>query len=836
MTFNVQPRPEILAPVGTWEMCQAAVHNGADAIYIGTPHFNARGRTRDFSTSEVQQIIQFCHLRGVKVFLACNVLIFEKELAEVERILRELIPLRPDAFIVQDIGLVRLMKRLAPWQEVHASTQMTVSNYEAIELTSDLGISRYVLARECSLAEIRKIREHTEKELEVFVHGALCVSYSGQCLTSESHGGRSANRGQCAQSCRLGYELVVDGERRELGEKRYLVSPQDLCGLEDVPRLLEAGVDSFKIEGRLKTPEYVASTVQNYRDARDAALRSAPLDQLDQRVDQLSLVFARGHFNGWLDGVNHQRLVDARFSRPVGIPIGEVLAVDRAGIEISGDAQLSAGDGVVFYQFGNEREVGAIVFGCTRTERGSRLRCGEEFDLRAVTRGMKVFHNSSSRIEKQLRYSFQDKREWRRVRLSGELSGAPGAPLVLTISDPEGRVVSATTNSVLAPAEKAPLTRERAAEEIGALGGTCFELHKLSFLVKGACFIHNRELKDLRRRAIDELTALRVGVRREDLAPEQVVFGWRTEVISQVQPAVECAQPAVLNVLIRDESQLEALPESGVGTVFLDYEFNKDYERSLREVRTMGFRCGIATTRIMKPGELGHLKYIERLAPDCILVRNLGALNFYREKSIPLVGDFSLNVTNSLSAEYFLGKGLSRLCPSYDLNQWQLLDLLEALPAERFEVTVHQYMPAFHMEHCVYAAFLSSGSSYRDCGRPCEKHRVELRDPDGTLHPLKPDAECRNTMFQGKPQAAVRLIPELVTAGVRHFRVEALFETPVQLRAKIDAYRALLADQISLDDAVVKIGTVERYGITEGQLFNSRVYENKKKDLLSVLP
>ncbi|MFO0417429.1 MAG: peptidase U32 family protein, partial [Pseudomonadota bacterium] len=257
--------PEILAPVGDWNMLRAAVHNGADAVYLGMPGFNARGRAPTLEISELREMIEFAHLYGVRVFLAFNVLIFERELIAAEEVLREVLPLRPDALITQDIGLVRLIRKLAPEQVIHASTQMTVTNSEAIRFTEDLGMKRYVLGREVSIAELGRIRSETEKELEVFVHGALCVSYSGQCLTSESFGGRSANRGQCAQSCRLPYELIVDGVAREMKAGGYLVSPQDLCGLDDVPRLVELGIESFKIEGRLKSPAYVASATKSYK-------------------------------------------------------------------------------------------------------------------------------------------------------------------------------------------------------------------------------------------------------------------------------------------------------------------------------------------------------------------------------------------------------------------------------------------------------------------------------------------------------------------------------------------------------------------------------------------
>jgi putative protease len=825
-------RPEILAPVADWEMCQAAVHNGADAVYIGAPRFNARGRTHDFSPEELKQFIDYCHLYGVKVFLACNVLVFERELEEIEALLRDILPLGPDAIIVQDLGLVRLIRRLAPRQTVHASTQMTVTSNEAIELTEGLGIERYVLGREVSIKEMERIRAQTARELEVFVHGALCVSYSGQCLTSESSGGRSANRGQCAQSCRYPYDLVVDGAARDMGEKRYLVSPQDLCGLEDVGRLVAAGIDSFKIEGRLKSPEYVASTVRNYREVSEngGGERGA-----EERLRELGLTFTRGRFNGWLDGVNHQRLVDARFARPQGNYLGSVRAVTPDGIELESDAVLAPGDGVVFHDFKAAREVGGVVFSARPAGANRlRIRLGREFSTAGITAGMEVFHNSSSSLEKELRLSYSDKTRQRRVAVRGALTGAAGDALQFSLSDDCGHTVEASSAEPTQAAKSAPLTCDSAEEELGAMGGTPFTLTAFDYAVTGSIFVHNKVLKELRREACEKLKAARTAVPSHALASPEALSAWKSGIYAGIEAISPPALPS-LNVLIRDESQAAALSGRRVGTVYLDFEFNKDCERALGELRGMGFRVGIATTRILKSGELGHLKYIERLKPDAILVRNLGALSYFKGSDIPLVGDFSLNAANGLTCEWLLSKGLALLSPSYDLNQRQLLDLAEAGFAPRFEITVHQYMPAFHMEHCVFAAFLSNGTSFRDCGRPCEKHRVELRDRDGILHPLKPDAECRNTMFQGRPQSASRIIPELSARGVRAFRIEALFESPRELAAKIEAYAAVLFDGTAPESVFSRLGIVERYGVTEGQLFNERTYRDRKKEYLAVL-
>ncbi|MEO7780033.1 MAG: U32 family peptidase, partial [Fibrobacteria bacterium] len=252
-------------------------------------------------------------------------------------------------------------------------------------------------------------------------------------------------------------------------------------------------------------------------------------------------------------------------------------------------------------------------------------------------------------------------------------------------------------------------------------------------------------------------------------------------------------------------------------------------------------RAGIATTRILKPSEYHNLKVIESLAPDAVLVRNLGALGYLTEKFAgksggpTLDGDFSLNVSNSLTAAWLAGKGLDSLCPAYDLNQWQLFDLIDALasahPAApaRLEITVHQYLPSFHMEHCVFAAFMSTGSSFRDCGKPCERHRVELRDHTGALHPLKADQECRNTMFNGKPQSAAMLVPSLLAKGVKRFRLEALYEDAETLRNKVLAYAGLVSGAATPQEVFSRMGVVEKYGVMEGQLRNAAVHRDRKK-------
>jgi putative protease len=810
--------PEILAPVASFDMCRAAVHNGADAIYIGMPHFNARGRSHDFSFEELKNIIDYSRLHGVKTFVAFNILIFQNELKQVVELLKEVIKFSPDAFIVQDLGLVRLIKGLYPEQIVHASTQMTITNVEAIEITSDLGISRYVLGREVSMEEMQKIREKTEAELEVFVHGALCVSYSGQCLTSERVGGRSANRGQCAQSCRLPYDLIVDGVKKDLADKRYLVSPQDLCSIENVEQLKNIGIDSFKIEGRLKSAEYVASTVRAYKEK---TLGEETL--IDE--DKLQTIYSRGFFNGWMDGVNHQELVGAEYSNHHGKEVGKIQSCASDWVSISSSCNLKPGDGLVFCDFRQEKEFGAKIYAIESLDKGNfKIFLANDFDFGKLKEGMRVFWNSSPKLSKEISATFLNKTYEKKIPIRAILNGGIGSPLALFFEDEDGNSAKAFSHQNLEASKNAPLSKSFLESEISALSGTCYKLEELKFELPSSCYIHQKELKAMRREASASLDKLRL-FRESHIENSDFQLIDRFDSNGEKSPQI--------SLLVRDISQVEAISGLPTSTVYLDFEFGKEYGAGLELIKKLGHRTGIATTRILKPGENGHLKQILRLNPDSILVRNLGALHYLKDSSSELIADFSMNITNSLSAKWLLSKGVSRFTPSYDLNQAQLVDLLSITGGSFAEITIHQYMPAFHMEHCVFAAFLSKGKSFKDCGRPCEKHRVDLRDNNGAIHPLKADAECRNTMFHGIPQSAARLLPELMDIGVRNFRIEALYETAAELKQKLEIYLKAIRREIGVENALEVLGISEKYGVSEGQLLSIGRYKDKKKGLES---
>jgi len=858
--------PELLAPAGDWDCLRAAAANGADAVYFGLPRFNARLRAHNFTEAELPEVVAFCHRHGVKAYVTFNTLVFTGELDDAENYLRLLSRAGVDAVLVQDIGLVRLARAVVPDLPVHASTQMTITSPEGAAFAEELGVERVVLSRELSLREIERFRaaqletqnSNSAMPLEVFVHGALCVAYSGQCLTSESLGQRSANRGECAQACRMPYELVVDGKVRDLGDKRYLLSPQDLAAVEEIPGLLERGVISFKIEGRLKSPEYVAAVCQVYRRALDAALAKRQHHATAADRYQLEMTFSRGLFTGWMHGVDHQRLVSARFGKKRGPFVGRIEHIGRDFVEVRSEIPLQPGDGIVFDTGGDTNaEQGGRLY----EVRGRRLFFERgKINFGALTPGDRIWKTDDPALDKRLHQSFTGRIAPRhRTKIDLIVRGREGEPLEVKVSvassprsmgvppvdsgvspaspphrrdaERDGRLpkagrggntatnahapqpLSASSQIPLQAARTAPLTTEKLREHLGRFGESPYELGELRNELEGPVILPIGELNRLRRELLTTLESSAEPPRHEHPTTWREVFG--------AKPETRNPRPETrLSVLARTLDQLDAALSANVQTVYVDFE---DIRRStdavarVREANT-GAAIFLATPRIQKSGEQGFFRLIENAQPDGVLIRNLGAIDHFRASSLRQIADFSLNVSNPLTAQHFIGKGLERVTISYDLNIEQILDLLHAAPPQWFELTLHQHMPMFHMEHCVFAAFMSKGSSFLDCGRPCEKHRVHLRDRVGIEHPLRADVGCRNTLFNAAAQTGARFTDALLDAGLRNFRIELLEEDARETARILEAYRSLLAGERGGEDLWRELKAQSQLGVTKGTL------------------
>jgi putative protease len=816
---------------------RAAVANGADAVYFGLSAFNARHRAANFTIEELPEVIQYLQAHNVRGYVALNVLIFSDELVEIVPSIRAIAEAGADAVIVQDLGLARMISRMCPTLPVHGSTQMTLTEPLGIEFARRLGIGRVILPRELSINEIRRIADATSMPLEVFVHGALCVSYSGQCLTSEALGGRSANRGQCAQACRLPYELVVDGQDRDLGDRDYLLSPQDLAAFDLVGELADRGISGLKIEGRLKSAQYVAATTQTYRCAVDAWADGRTFSPTRQQELDLAQSFSRGFTHGFLDGADHQTLVHARFPKSRGIAAGKVIAKNNGGIVVQLNPRISLkpGDGIVFDEgHPDQDEQGGRV---TRVNPDARRNDIVEIslyngdaNLQAISLGSTVWRTDDPEIRRRLEHSYSRDRVASRLSLAADVSAQEGRPLTIHVTDNAGRQAVVAWDRPLERALKFPANRRLFREQFGRLGNTPFELGEVRVNGEAAAefppvMIPKSVLNDLRRQATAQLLEQRAKSRPHAIAEPNILEIMRGEAASLVAPQ----PPPIpqLHVLVRSMDQLQSAlswnpPNDGAGRgmIYCDFEDIRKYPDAVKLARSAGAPIALATLRIVKPAEHGLLRALAAADPDAILVRNLGGISYFRAEhpNLTLVLDHALNIANELTAASLAAQGAVRITPSYDLTWKQLAAMLQRFAPAWFEAVVHQHMPMFHMEHCVIAHTLSTGKDCRDCGRPCDRHRVDLRDRAGVAHPLIADVGCRNTVYNGTAQSGAEYVPRMLELGIRHFRVELLRESAEDTGPLLDRYARVLSGVENGRATWRQLRVLNQLGVTRGTL------------------
>ncbi len=808
-------KPEVMSPAGYWPQLRAAIEAGADAVYFGLKHFTARAKV-GFSLEELPEVLATLHRRGVKGFVTFNTLVFRHELDEAARALGEIAQAGADAIIVQDVGMVRMAKQIAPDLEIHGSTQMSVTSADGVRLAQSFGVSRVTLARELSLAEVRAIREATDCELEIFVHGALCVAYSGQCFSSEAWGGRSANRGQCAQACRLPYEMLVDGKVKPLADARYLLSPGDLYTLHQVPEMVDIGISTLKIEGRYKDADYVALTTAAYRQAVDEAWAGRSW-QIDPAAElRLEQVYSRGLGAHFVNGTNHQTVVRGRAPRHRGVLMGRVTRITEQGVVIApAEAQriapLKPGDGIVFdaadWRSPEEAEEGGRIFEIDRGE----LRFGNGVVNTARIRpGDLIWRTHDPDLDKLARMYTEAATPVRKQPVNVRVVARDGKPLV-TEWKAGAVTITVESEALLGTARNRAVDKEYLRAQLGRLGNTAYELAAIELELTGAPFAPSSMLNQLRRDAVEQLQVAQG-------RPLVHAVGQVAGPISESRPVLRAAAPS-LHLLVRTAEQMEAAIELAPDSITLDYLDLYGLRPSIERVRQAGIAVRVASPRVLKQGEEKIVDFL--LGCDCpILVRSTGLLEALRHREDrELTGDFSLNAANALTANEFFGLGLSALTPTYDLNAAQVSELAREVGGQRIEAVAYQHLPVFHTEHCVFCRFLSTGTSYRDCGRPCEEHLVALRDTAGRAHPVMADVGCRNTVFGAEAQEASLHLEDWLAAGIARFRLEFAHESAVQVTAVTRAFAEALAGRIGGRELMQRLQKVTPQGITQGSFF-----------------
>lgn len=611
---NAERRPpELLCPAGDEESLRAAVANGADAVYFGLGDFNARRRAANFSLEGLPELIRWLHHRNVRAYIAVNTLIFSNELERARQYVAGIAEAGADAVIVQDIGLMRLIRSMCPSLPIHASTQTTQTHPDGIAFLKALGVSRVILARELSLSQIEAIARATDVELEVFVHGAICISFSGQCLASEVLWGRSANRGLCAQACRLSYELTIDGQTLAQSERRYPLSPRDLAAADLVDRLVALGVAGLKIEGRLKSAAYVAAAARVYRDVLDRVLEGRSSKLTREQQLELTLSFSRGFTTGFLEGRHPGKLVDGRFPRSRGLLVGHVDSRTQRGIVVkltdeavrlageiarltneqragggrvpAGGCPLSPGDGVVFdegrpdipEQGGRIYEVHPLPSRPARVE----IAFGrDDLDIEAVVIGSRVWKTDDPGLRRKLERSARKLDVIRRAPLYARVEASPGQRLRLGFrevtfrsdsskhgqhdgpGDKQRADATVESDDLLEAATRHPLTVNLLREQLGRLGDTPFELTGIELIGPGGpaesvpVMAPKSLLNELRRKAVEILLDARDQAARQAILRPCALEEIRDDL---AKTHIDKADQIHCAVLVRTEQQLDAV-------------------------------------------------------------------------------------------------------------------------------------------------------------------------------------------------------------------------------------------------------------------------------------
>ena len=631
--------PELLVPAGNMESFKAAILGGADAIYLGGYKFGARNFAGNFSDEEIIAAIKIAHLYGIKIYVTINTIIYENEVNEFLSYVEFLHKNQVDAVIIQDVGMLDLVRKTYPNLEIHASTQMHIHNLEGVKLLDSLGVKRVVISRETDFLTIKNIKENTDIELEIFVHGALCISYSGQCLMSSLIGNRSGNRGSCAGSCRQKYDFIYG--MKKLNHDSYLLSTKDLNSLENIGSLIEIGIDSFKLEGRMKSPSYVYMVTSLYRKAIDSYLKTKTVNITEAEIKDLKKIFNREFTKGFLFNTNNDDITNPFRPNHLGIEIGKVMNVKNGYATIKLTDELNINDGIRF--LGN-KDTGLIVTSMYKEHKKiSNALCGdlvtikinEQIDNNAV-----VLKTTDYVLNKKIENNL--KNNSRKVLITGEINLLKNQEIKLVIND--GKNVVAVNGTIVESAKTCPVSREKIKEQILKLGDTIYKFKELKINMDDNIFISIKELNDLRRRAIDLLNEKRL-YKNNYLKGEYSI------------DVPEFMKEKKYTILIHNKEEYELIKNMNYQVIYIDNE--KDYKE-------------INDNRLIFKLDRVIDKYKDY--DNKLLVGELGSL--YKYKNV--ITDFSLNVVNSYSVAFLHHLGVDTVTLSYELDKFQIQNIIES--------------------------------------------------------------------------------------------------------------------------------------------------------------
>ncbi|MFA5006267.1 MAG: U32 family peptidase [Candidatus Izemoplasmatales bacterium] len=758
---------ELLAPAGSKAAAIAAINAGANAVYLGGKRFGARAFAENFGNDDIGDLIRYAHLRGASVYVTINTLVYDDEFDDLVAYADALVARDVDALIVQDLGVLDVFIHRYPNTPIHASTQMNVHLPEQAKKLADLGVSRIILARETSVDTIRAIRSLTDVELEVFVHGAICVSYSGNCLFSSLVGGRSGNRGECAQLCRLPYTLLKDGT--PVSDEAYLMSPKDLMTLERLADLAALGIASYKIEGRMRKPEYVAQTVSSYRHALDTLAGGEPVD-FQSEIAKLKRVFNREYTPGYLFNTLPNDINNPYRPNHMGVEVGTVTAFARGKATVRLSDMLEVNDGIRFLGPTDSGNVVSRILAGDKMV--TRAFAGETIQLDSaeeIVVGATVMKTLDHALENELA-AYADE-AFKKVGLDGVVKAFVGSPLTLEVRDVEGRSVVVETPFAIAAAATRPMGRPEIEEQIAKLGNTPFFWRSLSIETDGIGFIPVKALNETRRLAIERLSERRVAPRRE---PKIVA--------AERRPAGFEPSPFSIIAKVRTEEQLQAAWAMGVTTIVHEEILSVD------PTAYPGVRYIPQRLRIRPAGASFDLTR-EAYASELSALDN------------PFVADMFMNVTNRRAVNFLGRHGARAVTLSAEMSQERVKALIDGYIAEYGEKPALEIV-AYGFQDLMISKFCPIAKTFKTKAgcTLCERNRYSLRDRMGYEFPLVNDGNCNIRVLNSRSLNLIDFVGFIQSVGIAAARLDFTIEDGDETRGVIAAFQKAFKKQAYVVD------------------------------------
>lgn len=742
---------ELLAPAGSMESIYAAVNEGANAIYLGGQKFSARAKAIEFDNEKMKIAVDYCHSYGVDVYVTMNTILKESELNDAIKYAGYLYEIGVDALIIQDLGLLKLIKERYLDFEVHASTQMTIHNGEGAIYYRDKGFTRVVLSRELSLKEIEYISKELGIETEIFVHGALCVSYSGQCLMSAMIGTRSGNRGKCAQPCRQEYRLVSN----ESGERKgHLLSTKDTCTIDDMKDIIESGATSLKVEGRMKRPEYVAGVIESYRKAIDKELKNTSFN-IEEGKKTLLQLFNRGGFaNAYLKKDSGKDMMSFVIPKNTGIELGRSLENG----EIILNEGIALGDGVGFGNSGFT--VSKIILDgkeVREADKGDRVKLFpksyKKGDLLYKTLNKSLFDKLSDKVKP---YS-------RKIGLHGEVVFKIGEPITLKATF--NGIKYEVKGDIVDKAEKRPLDKDRIAESLKKSGGYPYKLEGIGFEVYEEGFLRVASLNNLRRELFEKiLKGSTAKFRRRRPSADELKIKE-----SNIKPALDID----LLVTCTTKEQLNTLINAGVKNIGIDIYSRERDSIKVKDIENIqGINLYLLTPEIIKTEFDSVVKMIEKCKNSIrgLITSNAGIINIYKDK-LDIIGDYKLNVFNDKALKFYR-EDINVVSLSLELNRKEIKEIMRKSKVNGVAYQVYGKTELMVSEYCPIGSTFGGKNKDRDCNLACTRDQFTLVDETNERFRVMTDVFCRSHILNGVALNLIGEIEDLSAMGINTFRID----------------------------------------------------------------